>query len=294
MCMDKKIYKFDEINKYSGDIAVKKLEYCIDEAEHTHEFVELVYISHGSAIHYINGACYEVKKGDLLFINYKQVHSFKVKENLNYYNICISPKLFSEELINSSNAFEMLSLSVFEEFRSAVTPGKPLLRFNGNEIIKIEFIISEMHKEVKGDRVGRNTILKSYLTVLLSYVFRKMAEEGIEAKGKYGHIHDEVLEFIAQNCNEKLNLEKLAERCFYNPSYFSRLFKDIYGISVTEYIQKERIEKSCYMLANSHRSIDEISLAVGYEDKTNFYKFFRKHCGMTPAEYRKKYRGNSV
>lgn len=286
--MDRKVYKYDDV------IMVKKLEYCIDEEEHTHDFVELVYISHGSAIHYINGMCYEVKKGDMLFINYKQVHSFKVQENLNYINISVSPKLFSEELINTENAFEMLSLSVFEEFRNAVTPGKSMLRFNGNEIIKIEFILSEMHKEVKANRVGRETILKSYLTVLLSYVFRKMAEEGLESDGKYGHIPDDLLEYIAQNCNEKLNLENLAERCFYNPSYFSRLFKDTYGISVTEYIQKERISKSCYMLANSHRSIDEISLAVGYEDKTNFYKFFRKHCGMTPAEYRKKYRGNSV
>lgn len=279
-----------KVYKSKGDISVVKLEYCIDEPAHTHEFIEIVYISHGSAVHRINGKAYEVKKGDLLFINYKQVHSFEVRDNLNYYNIAFSPKVFIEELINTENAFEMLSLSVFEEFRNAVCPGEAFLRFNGNEIIKIEFVISEMRKEVQGNKIGKKTILKAYLTVLLSYMFRKMAENGIKQNEKINHIPDGILEYIAQNCNEKLNLEMLAERCFYNPSYFSRLFKDIYGITVTEYIQKERIEKSCYLLAHSNRSIDEISLMVGYDDKTNFYKFFRKHCGITPAEYRKKHK----
>lgn len=279
--MDKKVYKNER------DICTKKLEYCLDEPEHTHEFIELVYISHGSATHYINGTSYEVRKGDMLFINYKQTHSFVAHENLNYYNVSIKPKLFSEELINSENAFELLSLSAFEDFRQEVNPEGPLVTFDGNEIIKVEFVLDEMEREENGDNLGKNILIKSYLTVLLAYIFRKMASANSEDKGQYNHIPAEILEYIANHCNEKITLYDLAERSFYNPCYFSRLFKEIYGMTVSDYIQKVRIEKSCFYLKHSKLTVDEISGMVGYEDKTNFYKFFKKHCGMTPAAYRK-------
>ncbi len=272
------------------EVCVCKQELCFNEPEHTHDFIEMVYISHGSAIHSINGIKYEVKKGDLLFINYKQVHSFIANENLNYYNISINPKIFGETLVNAENAFEMLTLSAFEEFQNEVCRDNPLISFQGNELIKIEFILDEMIREQFAKDMGVDTIIKSYLTILLSYVFRKMASQSIEYKRKYRHIPSEILEYIARHCNEKITLDVLAERCFYNPSYFSRLFKEIYGMTVSEYIQKMRIEKSCYMLKYSLRTVDEIATMVGYEDKTNFYRFFKKQCGVTPAAYRKMHK----
>ena len=83
-------------------------------------------------------------------------------------------------------------------------------------------------------------------------------------------------------------INALAERCFYTPSYFSRIFKEHCGISLSEYIKEKRIQEAARLLADSNLSNDEIMYKVGYSDKKQFYKNFRDIYHETPAEFRKK------
>ena len=75
-----------------------------DEVEHTHEFVELVFMIKGKITHYINGKAYPTERGDLLFINYGEVHSFTVEsEEAEFYNFSVKPEFVSENIIDSES-----------------------------------------------------------------------------------------------------------------------------------------------------------------------------------------------
>ena len=249
---------------------------------HTHEFIEIVYISKGDAKHFINDICYEVKKGDLLFINYGKTHSFSAEKEFEYYNIILTPEFISNELTNSRNAMDLLSLSCFDDFSSF--NDEPKISFSGSELIFIEELINEMEREYTLIEKGYTEVLKCCITVLLIHIFRKMNNGAIFDNND--KIPAEILEFIDNNYNEKITINDLAKRCYYNPSYFSRIFGEVFGMTITEYISEKRFKKACELLKESDMTIDEIARVSGYRDTAAIFRHFKKKLGVTPKVYR--------
>ena len=81
--------------------------------EHKHDFVELVYTLSGKIIQRVDGDDYILTRGDMLFINYGQTHSFEPVGSAEYVNIIITPDFFSNTLINSENMYEIFEISMF-------------------------------------------------------------------------------------------------------------------------------------------------------------------------------------
>ena len=61
----------------------------IDEPEHKHDFVEMVYMLKGRCVHFIDGKEYPVRHGDLVIINYNQTHGMVGSSEVDYINILI-------------------------------------------------------------------------------------------------------------------------------------------------------------------------------------------------------------
>lgn len=249
---------------------------------HTHDFIELVYIKSGSGYHKIDDMKFEVKKGDLLFINYGKTHSFRSEKGFHLYDILLTPRFMSEELVNSENAIDLLSLNCFESF--STFSNVPKISFSADEIVFVENMISEMEKEYYSKQRGYEQALKGYITVLLIHIFRKMENNIL---GKEKKIPSEILEYLDNNYNEKITVNTLAERCFYNPSYFSRIFSEAYGMSITDYVLEKRFEKACSLLTSTDMTIEKIAAESGFRDSGAIFKYFKKRLGITPAEYRK-------
>ena len=101
-------------------------------------------------------------------------------------------------------------------------------------------------------------------------------------------IWQELLHYIDESLGQQLMLPALAERCFYNPSYFSRVFRKKVGKTLLEYIQDRRLELAAQQLSQTDASIEQILVRCGWQDKSTFYRNFHRKYGMTPAQYRKK------
>ena len=97
----------------------------------------------------------------------------------------------------------------------------------------------------------------------------------------------QLTEYIEGNPNADLSLPTLARKCFYNPAYFSRIFKEKFGVSLVEYVNRNRVERASHLLRESDMSVDEIIASVGFSDRSNFYRVFSKFTGTTPADLRK-------
>lgn len=69
--------------------------------------------------------------------------------------------------------------------------------------------------------------------------------------------------------------------------YLSKIFKNCYGTTLSDYLNSYRIEKSCELLAAGGATLETIAAAVGYNNTQSFQRFFRKYKGMTPTEYRR-------
>lgn len=85
---------------------------------------------------------------------------------------------------------------------------------------------------------------------------------------------------------DELSLVKLAELVYFNPSYLSRLFKQVTGTNLSEYISNIRMARAKVLLENPNVKIQEVAELVGYGTATNFTRYFRKVTHMTPQDYR--------
>ncbi len=84
-----------------------------------------------------------------------------------------------------------------------------------------------------------------------------------------------------------MELSELARIACVSESHLSREFKKETGTSVISFIHKVRIEKSIYYLTVEKQSIRETMEKVGYQNANQFYKYFAKETGTTPAAYLK-------
>ena len=98
----------------------------------------------------------------------------------------------------------------------------------------------------------------------------------------------QALAFIDSHYKENIRLTLIAEKVCMSSYYFSRLFKKEVGVNLSQYILHKRLETAKQMLAETERSIIDISVSVGFREHNYFGKIFKKFMGATPSEYRKK------
>ncbi|WP_159084683.1 GlxA family transcriptional regulator [Dongshaea marina] len=96
-------------------------------------------------------------------------------------------------------------------------------------------------------------------------------------------------EWMEDNFSQNLPNETLAEKAGMSTRNFNRRFKAATGLTVVNYIQLLRTEKAKKALEDGRKSFDEISSDVGYENVSFFRRLFKKHTGLTPADYQKKF-----
>ena len=97
---------------------------------------------------------------------------------------------------------------------------------------------------------------------------------------------EKVINYIDENFRLDISLEMLAEQVFFSTTYLSKLFKQETGMNIKEYIDKVRITKAKELLKNSKYSIQQVGDLTGYVQSQSFIKFFKRHMGVTPGEYR--------
>lgn len=107
-----------------------------------------------------------------------------------------------------------------------------------------------------------------------------------QAKGFYQI--EQCKNFISRNIFKKIYLKDIAEYVGLNPQYLSGLFAEKEGITLSDYIQREKIEVSCNLLKHSQKSVAEIAQYMGIQSQSNFAENFKKWKGQTPTEYRRE------
>lgn len=276
------------INDDEKVTVMPRKEYSV--TPHRHQFIELVYTRNGEGTHTINGQSYHVSAGDMLLINYNQMHSIEVESSFELVNFLFTPAFISNSLLTSENIADVFAFTLSGELGEDLDLPVPIAHFRGKEYMEIEAIVSSMINEYENKNQGYRSMLKAQMQMIFCMMLRNIrAQEAQSPNATLHKITPEILHYIDINCFDKLNLQNLAEKCFYSPSYFSRLFKETCGKSLTEYIKEKRITQAMHLLSKTDLSISEISEIVGYQDRKTFYKFFKQITTYTPTEYRKKY-----
>lgn len=97
------------------------------------------------------------------------------------------------------------------------------------------------------------------------------------------------LSFIKAHHTFPLNASEVAKQVNCNADYLARLFREAYGMTLTQYIHQCRLNGAKSMLVGTDKNIDEIARDSGFTDAGYFGRIFKRAEGMTAFAYRRKY-----
>ena len=105
-----------------------------------------------------------------------------------------------------------------------------------------------------------------------------------------GNVHvEKAKHYLTDHLTQEIRTDDIAEAVGLSPYHLSRLFKTHTGLTMREYLTRERIEAAKQLLAVSDRTIPQIASLLRFCDQSYFTMVFRRQTGQTPGEYRNKY-----
>ena len=157
--------------------------------------------------------------------------------------------------------------------------------------VEIAFNLSDIYIQYSE---AANTISEvNELCIKLIYDFTKRIAENLGEKDFSLPVKSS-LRYISTHLHFDISLEDLASHVHLSPRYLSKIFKKETGMTIVEYIQKERIKEAKHLLRSSNYTFLEISNMLNFVSQSYFIKVFKQHTGMTPLQYRKKIINNLI
>lgn len=101
---------------------------------------------------------------------------------------------------------------------------------------------------------------------------------------------DRIKTWIVDNLDQTITLEAVARQARMTPKSFSRFFKKNTGKTLIHYVNELRVGFACQALLQSDASVSEICYAAGFNNLSNFNRRFRETRGVSPREFRGRYR----
>lgn len=283
------VYRSENLIDEATTLHIFKSSCQTDEETHSHDFIEIIYITGGDAEEYVNTDVYKVSRGDLIFINCGSTHRFHPHSEFSYINICFNPETLGRNIITPENAFAVLQLTAFDELRRE-GGGGGMISFGAAERSEVEEILFTMLKEYTKREVSWRTVLESYMNVLIVRILRKLSSDSVSAdlskKSSDDTVWRKLCNYIDSNIGGELTLSALAGRCFYNPSYFSRIFKEKFNMPLTEYINRRKVDFALRLFEDGKLSVESIAQQAGFSSKSSFYRIFQKVTGISFSDFR--------
>jgi AraC-like DNA-binding protein len=96
-------------------------------------------------------------------------------------------------------------------------------------------------------------------------------------------------EELVNDLSEHVHLKSYCKEHNISEQKLMHGFKHLYGQTISQYVQSERMTKGRIMILSSEYSVDQVSDLLGYSHPSNFVKAFKKHFNQTPHQYKKAY-----
>lgn len=157
---------------------------------------------------------------------------------------------------------------------------------NDNEISElINKLIRVCSSTERAKNIYADLNLKELLIRLLQSQHLVQVRDEQAAGSNQSRLHF-VLHHIHEHLTEKIAVDQLCRKAYLSRNDFFKWFKEQFGLTPLDYINKERIKLAKQLLVNRRYSVTEISYQCGFSDVNYFVRLFRKQEGITPGTYR--------
>lgn len=247
---------------------------------HLVEFFIVIIIQEGKGTHTIDFTEYECEKGTILTIRKDQVHKFNPSKNLKGTML-----LFTDNFLVSylEHLEAQRTLQLFNEQLS-----DPILTLNSSDYVDIEENINRMSHEYNAIKDPYSMgIIRSNLHIFLTKLFRlKHSTTTTLHDRKYLNEFIEFQNLVELKVSKTKKVIDYSKMMGISTKTLNTVCRTIVNQSAKDFIDDICIKQAKRLLINTHLNINEIAYETGFNDSTNFYKYFKRLENVTPEQFR--------
>ncbi|MNI30475.1 Bifunctional transcriptional activator/DNA repair enzyme AdaA [compost metagenome] len=261
----------------------------IEPIFHSHSHYEVYYFHEGKCTYLIGDKIYALSPGDLIIMYGMTLHCAKINPDFPY--------------VRSIIHFEPASLRPFLEQPQAVNVLLPFqelknhrISLRGPEKEEAERILIFMNEQKKRqDAIGFNRMQLAFVDLL--YFIYEQCLQPLQNKEDFSSDKEKnvqnMISFLENHYTEDLRLEQLQEQLHLSKYYCSKIFKEVTGATIFEYIYRRRINQAkIHFLLDPKLSVTEVCFQVGFKHLAHFSRLFKQQVGQTPEKYKKLMKTN--
>ena len=272
----------DKLLEKGKQIAIRPHTRFVHFPEHTHEYVEMVYMCRGETTHLVNGTKIVLKQGELLMLGqYARQEIEPAGEEDIAVNFIVRPAFLQGILSFLGNEETPLRRFVLSCLSGNTETG--YLYFRVAEVLPVQNLIENLLWTMIHDHANRRGIYQMTLGLLMAELLEHT--DSLRFSSPEEETIVQALRYIEEHYRDG-SLTELAQLTHYDFAALSRLIKNRTGKTYTDLIQEKRLSQAAWLLTNTGKRVDEIARLAGYENISYFHRLFSSRFGMSPRQYR--------
>ncbi|MCB0516319.1 MAG: helix-turn-helix transcriptional regulator [Chitinophagales bacterium] len=244
------------------------------EQPHQLKFYTLIYFTQGSGRHYVDFEWYPVQKNTVVFLTKEQVHAFDFSTDLDGYCLVFNEGYFVKYTTQFSDNF------IFRFLNDQLSSPTVLLPEDADFFTYFTLLLSEFNTP---NTFNHQLIINSLFTIVVSKVeqIRQLYYKGITDKSKIS-LFQIFTQLIEKHYTENRNALFYANTMAVTYKHLNLVCKTVINKTAKNVIDDFVVLQAKRKIINTDMKSTEIAYSLGFEDPTNFTKYFKKHTGITP------------
>lgn len=248
---------------------------------HSHDYYEFYFFLEGDVQIQVDDKLFPVRPGDIMLIPPHHLHHTIIHNQeapYRRYVFWISQD-YCNHLLQSSPDYAYIMQYVATEKRYMFHTDQ--IGFNA-----IQSKILRLLEELRTAKFGREAQIAICVNDLVLSINRLAHELNTPKKKNTEHqLYRQLEEYIEENLEKDLSLEKLSNIFYTSKYHIAHIFKDNIGLSIHQYITKKRLNL-CKEAISGGTSITDAYHRFGFGDYSSFFRAFKKEYGISPKDYR--------
>ena len=244
--------------------------------QHSHLYYEIIYCVQGNIEYLLGVQRYQIQQGDIIIAPPGIIHCPILPKHpeipYKRHVICISPA-FADTLRNANS--EIL------DFRDAI-----VLRTMGTQWEYLSTFFSSVIEESEKRLPGWEVCLGGNTAQLVALIGRAIHELNTVKNTPKSSLLEKILDYMQNNLSIKLSINDTAQYFHISASTLTHLFHKEMGISFYRCLTQRRLVEAKNLIAQEY-SMEDIALAVGFQEYSAFYRAFKNEYGISPMQYKK-------
>lgn len=163
----------------------------------------------------------------------------------------------------------------------------PCLSLSVQECVRIQNFYNFFIQHLEDNSPYRDKVIRSILQSLVYYIAGVVnLDQANNRRDRKEELFSRFIQLIIKNYKEQKKLDFYADKLFISPKYLSDAIKKISGKSAHDWIDHYILLEAKILLRSSRKTVQQIADELNFPNNSFFSKYFKKHCGMTPKEYR--------